>query len=200
MDKVTAFVVRGAGVAQELLLFSHPYAGVQIPAGTVELGETPEAAALREAREETGLRGFADVRYLGCEDLALPEGLRAMLEGHTVYARPDKTSFDWARLPRATWVHLLRQEPGWAQITYKEPDRLPDPQYASYQITGWVPARVLAARQRRFLYLLEYRGESPQRWHVDTDHHTFELFWAPLARLPEIIPPQDGWLRYLRDV
>jgi 8-oxo-dGTP pyrophosphatase MutT (NUDIX family) len=198
IEKVTAFVARAAGVGQELLLFTHPYAGVQIPAGTVEPDETPQAAALREAREETGLFHLTDVRYLGCEELDLPQGMRAILEGHTVYARPDETSFDWARLPRGTWVRLLREVPGWSQITFEEPDRLPDPQYASYQITGWVPAQVLAARQRRFFYLLEYRGETPRRWTVATDHHTFELFWAPLARLPEIIPPQDGWLRYLR--
>lgn len=51
-----------------LLLFRHPDspdAGVQVPAGTVEEGEDPEAAALREAREETGLDGLAIAGFLG---------------------------------------------------------------------------------------------------------------------------------------
>ena len=43
---------------RRLLVFSHPNhpeAGIQVPAGTVEPGETPHAAALREAAEEIGL-------------------------------------------------------------------------------------------------------------------------------------------------
>src|SRR5262249_43927849 len=48
LEKVTAFVTRDAAQARELLVFRHPHAGVQIPAGTVEKGESAEAAALRE--------------------------------------------------------------------------------------------------------------------------------------------------------
>ncbi|GAA2629305.1 hypothetical protein GCM10010425_29690 [Streptomyces spororaveus] len=36
-----------------------------MPAGSVRPGEAPEAAALREAREETGLPDFKIVRKLG---------------------------------------------------------------------------------------------------------------------------------------
>ena len=41
-----------------LLVFDHvdfPDAGTQIPGGTIEPGELPESAAIREAREETGI-------------------------------------------------------------------------------------------------------------------------------------------------
>jgi 8-oxo-dGTP pyrophosphatase MutT (NUDIX family) len=51
-----------------LLVFTHPRspeAGVQVPAGTVGDGEDPEAAALREAWEETGLEGLELVGFLG---------------------------------------------------------------------------------------------------------------------------------------
>ena len=47
----------------------HPEAGIQIPAGTMEDGETPEAAVLREAFEETGLPGLRIVRFLGREQI-----------------------------------------------------------------------------------------------------------------------------------
>jgi 8-oxo-dGTP pyrophosphatase MutT (NUDIX family) len=45
-------------VVQEdsLLCFEHPTGGRQIPKGTVEAGESPDAASLRELWEESGLR------------------------------------------------------------------------------------------------------------------------------------------------
>lgn len=52
---------------QIVLLYhpDHPEAGIQVPAGTMESGETPEAAVLREAFEETGIEGLEIVRFLG---------------------------------------------------------------------------------------------------------------------------------------
>lgn len=41
------------------------YLQPQIPGGTVEAGEQPEQAALREAQEETGLTALEVVSYLG---------------------------------------------------------------------------------------------------------------------------------------
>ena len=62
--KVICYIVRDDCV----LAFAHrgnPAAGIQVPAGTIELGESPEEAALREATEETGLDGIALVAKLG---------------------------------------------------------------------------------------------------------------------------------------
>jgi 8-oxo-dGTP pyrophosphatase MutT (NUDIX family) len=65
-EKVVCYVVRN----ERLLVFRHcdysdEEVGIQVPAGTIDSGETPEQAALREAREETGLDGFTIVRKLG---------------------------------------------------------------------------------------------------------------------------------------
>ncbi|MEZ4615878.1 MAG: NUDIX domain-containing protein [Caldilineaceae bacterium] len=54
-QKVTAFVTRSTAQGTELLLFKHPRAGIQLPAGTVEIDEAHAAAAACEAYEETGL-------------------------------------------------------------------------------------------------------------------------------------------------
>ena len=57
--------------AHRLLVFTHPGqpgAGVQVPGGTVEPGELPAAAVMREAVEETGLVGLRLVRFLGEQD------------------------------------------------------------------------------------------------------------------------------------
>lgn len=50
----------------KLLLFRHPLAGTQLVKGTIEHGETPGEAALRELEEESGIRGAAIERDLGC--------------------------------------------------------------------------------------------------------------------------------------
>lgn len=63
-SKVLAYVTRG----QELLVFRHrdfPEAGLQVPAGTIEEGEEPQDAALREVREESGLTDVRVVSFLG---------------------------------------------------------------------------------------------------------------------------------------
>ncbi|MFJ8435312.1 NUDIX domain-containing protein [Kitasatospora sp. NPDC094019] len=65
-EKVLAYIVRGG----RLLVFRHTdhsyeEVGVQVPAGSIRPGEEPERAALREAREETGLSAFTVVRKLG---------------------------------------------------------------------------------------------------------------------------------------
>ena len=53
---------------RELLVFRHrdfPEAGLQVPGGTIEEGEDPQDAALRELREESGLTQVRVVSFLG---------------------------------------------------------------------------------------------------------------------------------------
>ncbi len=66
-NKVYAYITR----ADKLLVFKHvdfPEAGIQIPGCTMEAWETPEMAVMREAEEETGLRGFVLKKYLGKDE------------------------------------------------------------------------------------------------------------------------------------
>jgi len=196
IEKVTAFVTRTTEQGLELLLLEHPFAGIQIPAGTVE-EETPEEAVLREVAEETGIDSATIRRYLGREETPLPEGHRIIAAPTKVYARPDITSFDWAYLRRGIQVAVNRREGGFSQITYTEPDRVPDPQFITMSITGWVPDGVLADTHIRHFFHLEYDGPLQERWTAFSDNHTFTLFWALLSDLPEIVAPQDRWLTYL---
>ena len=197
-EKVTAFITRESADGHDLLLFKHPYAGIQIPAGTVEDDETPEEAVLREVSEETRLTSLSVGQYLGCKEDRLPEGQRTIAESTKVYSRPDVTSSDWAHLRKGVPVKPSgRKLGGFSQVTYEEFDRVPNPRYVTVSITGWVPDRVLADARRRHFFHLESDGQSEERWTVYSDNHYFTLFWAPLVALPEIIHPQNEWLEFL---
>jgi hypothetical protein len=73
VQKVVAYIVRDG----QLLVFTHAdherfdQAGLQVPAGTVKDRELPEDAVLREAEEETGLKGLRIERYLGAGGLGV---------------------------------------------------------------------------------------------------------------------------------
>ena len=61
-------VILSSTLPPKILLFRHPLAGVQLVKGTIEHGETPTEAALRELHEESGISS-AEVRQdLGCWD------------------------------------------------------------------------------------------------------------------------------------
>jgi len=197
IGKVTALITRQRGDQRQLLLIRHPYAGIQIPAGTIEPYETLEQAALREASEETGLSGLTVAAYLGNEQISLPPDQRAILHSTVIYSRPDATSFDWAHLRRGIWVTLTgRRQADWRQVCFQEIDRVPDPQYVSMEIIGWVQEEMLADRRTRHFYLMN--GDSPwDEWDTRADSHLFHLFWAPIDDLPTIISPQDRWIDWL---
>jgi 8-oxo-dGTP pyrophosphatase MutT (NUDIX family) len=197
LTKVTAFVVRPSPAGGDLLLFRHPYAGIQIPAGSVDEGEAPQHAVLREVGEETGLTDVSLLDELAAQEIPIPEGHSFVLHATTVYARPDPTSFDWIHLPRGTMVRTLAQAEGYTQVEYTEWDQVPDPTYASMHVLGWAPDESLTTEARRHFYLLSTASPTEERWTVFADNHRFELFWAPLQALPEIVFPQDRWLDVL---
>lgn len=65
VHKAVAAVVRDYGRGSELLVFRHPFAGVQLPKGTVEPKEAYAAAALRELHEESGLHLTLEPQPIG---------------------------------------------------------------------------------------------------------------------------------------
>jgi len=198
LHKVAAFITRETASGLELLLLAHPYAGTQLPAGTVEENEDPRDAALREVREETGLHARVKA-YIGYLDEEMPRDQLAVAKDTIVYARPDPASFDWARVPRGNWVRFERALGAWTQVTYEEPDQHPNANYATYRITGWVPNDTLACRQRRHLFHLTANDETRDSWTQFSDNHQFRLFWASVAALPEIVSPQNRWVEYVRE-
>lgn len=67
LDKIYAYITH----ANKLLVFKHvdfPEAGIQVPGGTVDAGETHKGAVLREVAEETGLDSLVLKKYLGRDE------------------------------------------------------------------------------------------------------------------------------------
>jgi 8-oxo-dGTP pyrophosphatase MutT (NUDIX family) len=85
--KVYAYITN----VDQLLVFCHvgfPEAGLQVPGGTIEPGEEPAVAVMREAFEETGLEGLSLVSYLGCAEWCLEESASvAVIQRHFFHLR-----------------------------------------------------------------------------------------------------------------
>ncbi|WP_254762129.1 NUDIX hydrolase [Natrinema marinum] len=95
VGKACAYITRGTG---ELLVFDGPgHAGLQIPKGTLEPGESPREALFREVREESGLGALSDTRHLTTDIWTRREGRRYVRHffHSTVYE------------PRDQWTHTV---------------------------------------------------------------------------------------------
>ncbi len=68
-EKAYAYITRNAAQTRQLLVFEHAKedAGVQVPKGTIEDGEDPREAVVREVREESGLTEFDSIRSLSTD-------------------------------------------------------------------------------------------------------------------------------------
>ncbi len=78
--KACACLVDGRG---RLLVFSHPEdGGMQLPKGTVEPGETPDAAVRRELLEESGIRFDGPLVPLGTLDRECEAGVEGNVHRH----------------------------------------------------------------------------------------------------------------------
>ncbi|MCK0470419.1 NUDIX domain-containing protein [Halalkalibacter sp. APA_J-10(15)] len=195
LEKVTCFITRKKDNKSELLLIQHPNAGIQIPAGTVEINEDFHQAAIREAIEETGLQEFVSCKRIGKQEQNL-EGKYIIFDKAKIYSRPDISSFQWAEIRRGITVLHERNQGQFVQITYKEGDKFPEPNYVTYQITGWTEKLNLASKVTRQFYHLQSNSYLDE-WEIETDNQNFKLCWYPIDNLPHVVSPQNEWLQYL---
>lgn len=111
VDKAIAYITRG----DRFVVFEEPEtpsAGIQVPGGTVEPGETLEAAVLREAEEETGLSQLSVVRALGVQLHRRPSG--------RIHRRHYFHLVDSSDLEREVWEHYEEHpHSGSAPILYR---------------------------------------------------------------------------------
>jgi len=199
LHKITAFILRPGLQGPQILAFQHPGAGLQLPAGTVEPGETPDAAALREAGEETGLTRLRLVVKLGVEPVNAPAGQAWLLRSLRPLQQPHPRAAEAAQIIARAWPVTVEQRSGeYAHITYTERDLNHTPPAFEWYVSGWVPTADLTAVQTRHFYHLEACAPTDPGWSLRADRgHVFQFAWLPLDPPPALIPPQDGWLRHL---
>ena len=196
IHKVTAFISRERLEGRQILLFQHPQAGVQIPAGTVDEGEDWETAVLREATEETGLTQLTIHRYLGQIENELVAGEAILNQNSHIFSQPDATSLPFAPLmSRGMTFEVGEQRGNFHHIRYTEYDQLPNPTKITLYIDGWLPSERLSWRKTRHYVHLHCYEETPDRWTLPGDrNHLFAPFWANLQPKPAIVSPQNRWL------
>ncbi|NIF24808.1 NUDIX domain-containing protein [Pantoea sp. Tr-811] len=97
-DKACPVVLR-TREALEILAFEHPLAGLQLVKGSVEPDEPTELAAVRELKEEAGIRSTA-TRNLGQWRSRVTGHLWAFHECHVAQDLPT------------TWVHFAEDDGG----------------------------------------------------------------------------------------
>ena len=201
IQKVTAFIVRDRGGVKELLVFKHPTAGVQIPAGTVEKGEDIETAVKRETYEETGLQFVEIENYLGCFENELEDNQRIIRETTQVYIEPNLTAIPYKRkLPKGLTVDYLSTQGDFTHISYieYEYDKFHKPIRIDTNITGWIPNENLSVQKRRHFFHLSTQEETADAWELKSDQgHIFKPYWTPLSPKPNIISPQNKWLDFV---
>ena len=199
IEKVTAFITQKRNGVNTLLVFKHPTAGVQIPAGTVEVGEDIETAVKREAHEETGLQHVKIEKYLGCFENELAEQERIITQTTKVYIKPDLNAIPYKdKLTRGLTVEYHSTCNGFTHISYFEYDKFPNPSYIAYNISGWVPNENLSNQKTRHFFQLSTSEETANMWELKSDRgHIFQPFWTPLSPKPEIVFPQNKWLDFV---
>jgi 8-oxo-dGTP pyrophosphatase MutT (NUDIX family) len=89
-NKACPVVVRRRASRNELLVLRHPLAGVQLVKGTIEPGEDPGAAALRELAEEAGILSATLGRHLGTWNTGHEGQVWALFEIWPASPPPDR--------------------------------------------------------------------------------------------------------------
>ena len=201
VQKVTAFIVRERDGVKELLVFKHPTAGVQIPAGTVEKDEDIETAVKREVYEETGLKFVEIENYLGYFENELENTQRIIAETTQVYIEPNLKAIPYKRrLPKGLTIDYLSIQGDFTHISYiaYEYDKFHKPTRIDANIIGWIPNENLSAQKRRHFFLMSTQERTADAWELKSDQgHIFKPYWTPLSPKPQIISPQDKWLDFV---
>jgi 8-oxo-dGTP pyrophosphatase MutT (NUDIX family) len=113
VQKALAYVVHdGKLLAFRHVDYSYEEVGLQAPGGTIEQGETPEVAVLRELKEETGYDCFDIVKKLGVTTYDITPHRYEIQERHIFLVQPT------APLPER-WMSYETHDDGRPPTTFE---------------------------------------------------------------------------------
>ncbi len=195
IKKVTAFITRRLREEADLLLFEHPDAGIQLPAGTVEVAEQPSEAVIREAAEETGLTGLTMIKLLGRQSYSLVDGEMAILRLTKIFDEPayDSSSGGMA-LTRGSSVRVKGKVGEFSLVHGDALDLKANTEERINHAEGYVRTSLLTNRMERYFYHLRSCDNNHDQWNVSADGLVFRCFWAPLRSNVELNRWQQPWL------
>ena len=192
--KVTAFVIT-ASTPHHLLVFKHPMAGLQLPAGTVEPGEHPVAAASREVNEETGVE-------LTDSGVILDEKSRRLTSDRAVLIEAVEDNGHRFRRGHTVSVVNCENRNELVEICDEVYDYSTTPPELISSCRGLVPRASLASTLRRtFVLYVEPTASQTRKWTRHADGHEFEVFWTLLRPDIPLFECQKMWLQsHLEDI
>lgn len=175
--KVTALITRRMGEVTELCVFDH--AGmVQLPAGTLEVGESPDAGVQREAWEETGLPHL----QLVAEVATLDE-----------FDADDRAGFEMMVAPHEG----CPVNPGHSVLVHERIGTTATITSEHHSWTGTVDSACVSRDVTRHVFHLRATTPTPDEWWVltpDGDGSQWRCRWVPLDGLEGPADWQRRWL------
>jgi len=205
IQKVTALITRDAATGRELLIFRRPDDGtIQVPAGTVEDGEPPDDAVLRETAEETGLTAVRVIAKLAVETVPLSHNARLLMTDQLLRSTPTSPAApDALLLKRGLTVMLIETSAAWARIHYRESSYNPTTKVFGtlWEAHGWLSLSALTQHVVRHFYHLTPTAPTSDQWTVidsGDDERILELYWQPLDGETHLLPSQAAWVEQYR--
>lgn len=97
IKKAFGYVTRFKEGQKQVLVFQHsiPEAGIQIPKGTVEPGESTYDAVIREVQEETGLDNFTVEAFIAEDLFEYKEGVVHHRFFYEIQTMDDREAWDY---------------------------------------------------------------------------------------------------------
>jgi 8-oxo-dGTP pyrophosphatase MutT (NUDIX family) len=189
--KAIVFITRDTLDGREVLVFQHPHAGIQLPAGTVEDGETYEEGALREAYEETGVKNLSIVQHLGVIELSFADEVRRVLEDVTLLQTPNGTPTEYL-LDRGLYVSAGETRDGYTFVAHHADL---DPYFPFPGASGWVNSEAVQPHHSvRHLFHLQTSDDLPDEWeHLAEGKYNFRFFWVNVNDNPNLVEDQQSW-------
>ncbi len=177
--KVTIFAINQGRV----LVFDHPLAGTQFPAGTVDLGESPESAAVRELAEETGI-DVELVEYLGTTFTRREDDLAYTLEA--------VVADNGLHIPPGYRVHVLGEDGDEIRFTRRESDHSTEPPQILSESAGLTARQTLTRSIERHFFKAEVEDAAPWSWEGD-DGHVWRCHFVDINAV-QAFGEQQEWL------